>query len=415
MSNVVVAGIMIVVLLGLGPVFTYLPISILAAIVISSTKSLFDLTDVKKIAKAKPSDLVQFLATFVVVVFIDVQMGLLVGVAVSLIEVLIRAFRPRIAEMGLLRGTDTFVSIERFPYVHVMDSILVVRLDGEISFGNVRYVGDAIMKLVDKRVEEIRQKEKIGGTGSADREFAARGGVRRSASLPVFAADAAADTRTVVTLKHIHRNSQRPSDQYPDDEFPCLYLAQSRARKRGGPRGGAPVSAATAAAASSPEIAAAAAAADKASIRHTLRAVVLDSSRVVDIDATGCRELAVLRDKLNRYYKSPTGTGSTSSPSPSPSDPDIKLVFAALSGPVRDTLARYGIDARRPEHSHTPANGASAPSSSSSSRDDQQCAIRDKEARKLATDLLGTRYLSVAAAVAELALELKEEEEGLLL
>jgi sulfate permease, SulP family len=398
MPNIIVACIMIIVLLGLGPVFSYLPISILAAIVISSTRSLFDFTDVFVIAKAKPSDLLQFASTFIVVVFIDVQMGLLVGVAISLLEVLVRAFRPRIAELGLLPYTDTFVSVERFPYVHLLDEILVLRLDGEISFGNVRYVCDSIMKQVETRMNALRMKIE-------DSNFAAKGGVHGSANSSLPADEVSTDSRIVVTLKHVHHRrhamvsaSRSSSSEHAvtETEFPCLSLAQRRAaKKKDKTHAEDQQHTSTGVTLTSESVNAS----TNSLKKLTLRALVLDASRVVDIDSTGCRELAALREKLKKL--------------------NIKLIFAALSGPVRDTLARYGIDASRLEHMKRPAVTAAAPTATAPNdqpsppptSDDAHLAFRDKEARELAADLLSTRHLSVAAAVAELALELKEEEE----
>jgi len=59
--------------------------------------------------------------------------------------------------------------------------------------------------------------------------------------------------------------------------------------------------------------------------RALLRAVVVDCSRVIDIDATGCRALGDARDAFTRA--------------------GVPFLLAALPGPVRDTLQRFGVGA----------------------------------------------------------------------
>ena len=66
-----------------------------------------------------------------------------------------------------------------------------------------------------------------------------------------------------------------------------------------------------------------------------LRAVVLDASRIVDIDASACRELVSV---FEAYGKSKLV-------------PKPALLLSGLPGPVRDTMERFGVTAAMPDPS----------------------------------------------------------------
>jgi high affinity sulfate transporter 1 len=51
---------------------------------------------------------------------------------------LARSFLPRLTELGQLPGTDVFVAAVRYPEAVRVPGVVILRLDGELHFGNVR-------------------------------------------------------------------------------------------------------------------------------------------------------------------------------------------------------------------------------------------------------------------------------------
>ena len=140
--------IMIIFLFTLTRVLSYLPNAVLAAIVMASTKQLINFQDAKYLWKAKFSDFAQLAITFISVLAFDVTYGLMIGTGVSLLLVLYRSFRPRLTELGRLPGSDVFVALDRFTDSRRVPGIIVLRLDGELHFGNVRVITDKLLNIL---------------------------------------------------------------------------------------------------------------------------------------------------------------------------------------------------------------------------------------------------------------------------
>jgi len=120
--------------------FYYLPTCVLAAIVLGATRSLISVSDVATLWRCKPSDLVQLAVSFFAVLGLGISNGLLAGVGFSLATILARSFMPRLTKLGRLPGTDVFVALDRFAECAPVPGVLVLRLDGELHFGNVARV-----------------------------------------------------------------------------------------------------------------------------------------------------------------------------------------------------------------------------------------------------------------------------------
>jgi len=85
------------VLLFLGPIFQPLPICVLAAIIVSSLTGMFKkLTDLTKYWEKGSGDGLLWLFTFLTTVFVDVDLGLVVGIVLSLLLTLARGFSPSV-------------------------------------------------------------------------------------------------------------------------------------------------------------------------------------------------------------------------------------------------------------------------------------------------------------------------------
>lgn len=154
---------MMVLVVTLTRVLSFLPMAVLAAIVIASTKQLVSFKDAKDLWKSKPSDFAQLAITFVAVIACDVMYGLIIGIAFSLMLVLYRSFRPRLVELGRLPGSDVFVALNRFAESRRVPGVVLLRLDGELHFGNVRVVTEKLLGLLQgaKQASHKRQMRAV--------------------------------------------------------------------------------------------------------------------------------------------------------------------------------------------------------------------------------------------------------------
>ncbi|MDO9218052.1 MAG: STAS domain-containing protein, partial [Lacisediminimonas sp.] len=81
---------------------------------------------------------------------LGVEAGLIIGVGISLALYLYRTSKPHIAEVGLVRGTEHFRNVLRHTVV-VGESVLSLRIDGNMFFANARYLEDWVNNAVASR------------------------------------------------------------------------------------------------------------------------------------------------------------------------------------------------------------------------------------------------------------------------
>lgn len=156
LSNVVCAAIIGLTLLFLTPLFYFIPVPALAAIIIVATLSLINITELKYFFRTKPEDAYIAIFTFFSVLLIGIQEGILLGIGASLFAVLYRSSRPNLAVLGHVRGSRTFRDISRNPDAIPIDEILILRFDTSISFNNAEFIKDFIIHKSEESNKKIR-------------------------------------------------------------------------------------------------------------------------------------------------------------------------------------------------------------------------------------------------------------------
>lgn len=154
-SGLVAVLLLVLVLLFLTPLFYYLPLPMLAAVIVFSVGKLFDLAEMRRLGRLAPRELAVLLVTFGFTLFAGLQYGIAGGVVLSLVFVFMRAARPHLAELGRVAGTNAFRNVSRFTDAEVDPSLLIVRFDAELYFGNAEYFGDRILAMVEERGEQL--------------------------------------------------------------------------------------------------------------------------------------------------------------------------------------------------------------------------------------------------------------------
>ncbi|MFQ5570437.1 MAG: SulP family inorganic anion transporter [Rhodothermales bacterium] len=145
-TNVIAALLIGLTLIFLTPLFYYLPIAVLAAIIMLSAFGLLDVREVRYLLRTKRIDgglaILTFLATF----FLGIQEGILVGVVASVVAIMYRISRPHVAVLGHLPATRSFADVARNPDAMPLEGIVMLRVDASFSFVNAELVKDAILE-----------------------------------------------------------------------------------------------------------------------------------------------------------------------------------------------------------------------------------------------------------------------------
>lgn len=136
MANIIAAGVVGLTLLFLTPLFYYLPISVLAAVIVVVALKLIDLPQLRYLVKTKRRDAAVAFLTFFATLSLGIQEGILLGVAASVFVILVQITRPQIHELGRVPGTDEFRSLTHFPNAEIIPGIYMLRIDSSLSFAN---------------------------------------------------------------------------------------------------------------------------------------------------------------------------------------------------------------------------------------------------------------------------------------
>lgn len=156
LANVFSAVVIIATLLFLTPVFYYLPMPVLAAIIIVSVFGLVDVEEAKFLAKTRRSEWWIAVLTFFCTIFIGIQDGILLGIGASMLLMLYKVSRPSVAELGVLPNTHSFKNLTRNPEAERIDDILILRIDASFSFMNAEFFRDFILEKSEEKNKETR-------------------------------------------------------------------------------------------------------------------------------------------------------------------------------------------------------------------------------------------------------------------
>lgn len=136
-ASVVSAFIIMVILLFLGPLFQFLPRCILASVIVVALKGmLFQCTELPKFYHLSRWDSFVWICTFLPTAFIAIDVGLLVGIVVSLASLFLRGHQPYTCLLGNLPGTDLYLDTERYKGVQEIGGIKIFHYCGALNFAS---------------------------------------------------------------------------------------------------------------------------------------------------------------------------------------------------------------------------------------------------------------------------------------
>lgn len=156
LANIITSSIIIATLLLLTPIFYFLPMPILAAIIIVSALNLIEISEFKSLYHTKRSEGIIAIFTAVCTLLIGIQEGILLGVVASMLQILYKYSRPNVAELGIVPGTRLFKNLDRNPEAITIDGVLILRVDASFSFINADFFRDYILDTSRERNETTR-------------------------------------------------------------------------------------------------------------------------------------------------------------------------------------------------------------------------------------------------------------------
>eukprot|EP00258_Populus_trichocarpa_P046007 XP_024462026.1 probable sulfate transporter 3.3 isoform X2 [Populus trichocarpa] len=162
-SNVVMSVTVMVTLLFLMPLFQYTPNVVLGAIIVTAVIGLIDFPAACQIWKIDKFDFVVMLCAFFGVIFISVQDGLAIAVAISIFKILLQVTRPKTLILGNIPGTDIFRNLHHYKDATRIPGFLILSIEAPINFANTTYLKERIVRWINEyeTEEDIKKQSSI--------------------------------------------------------------------------------------------------------------------------------------------------------------------------------------------------------------------------------------------------------------
>ena len=159
-ASLVAAALVLMVMLFIGPYFYYVPKCALSAIIIVSLRSLIlKLLTVPDLWRKSKVDCLIFVITVGAVVILDADLGLLVGIAISIFLVLFQSMKSSVdvtahiavGELSIWRSKDKYFGCED------ITDVKVVRINSPLYFVNAEITTNAVFRKT--RVNPLKMKK----------------------------------------------------------------------------------------------------------------------------------------------------------------------------------------------------------------------------------------------------------------
>lgn len=134
----------LITLLFLTPLFHHLPLAVLGAVVIMSVLSMMDVRQLLRCWRVNRPDAFSWLVTFCAVLVFNIEIGICVGILLSVVLLLHRTSHPHIAVVGRVVGSTHFRNVARHD-VQTDSAMVAIRVDESIHFSNVQFIEDFIL------------------------------------------------------------------------------------------------------------------------------------------------------------------------------------------------------------------------------------------------------------------------------
>lgn len=151
-ASLITAACVVVTLLWLTQLFFYLPVGILAVIIVIAASQLIDIDAIRRILTFNRTDAITLIITFIAVLVTGVETGILIGVGISFLLLIRGSSKPHIAVVGRYGNSEHFRNVLRHDVVTI-PNLLMVRIDESLYFVNSRYVETFLLDKIADNTE----------------------------------------------------------------------------------------------------------------------------------------------------------------------------------------------------------------------------------------------------------------------
>jgi MFS superfamily sulfate permease-like transporter len=128
--------------------FAYLPMCVIASIIISGIIGLVDITEAMYLYQVRKFDFVVWLIACGGTMLFGVETGLVLAVTTSILVILYEITHPMISILGRVPSTTTYCTTEQHPDVEYDKNIIILHMDGPLFFANIQHVRNVLCQYM---------------------------------------------------------------------------------------------------------------------------------------------------------------------------------------------------------------------------------------------------------------------------
>ena len=147
LAGVISAVVIGLILLTIAPLFAWLPLVMLAVVILVAVAPLIDLASLQRAWRYDRREGLTLLCTAAGVLLLGIEGGIVLGVGLSIVTQLWRGSRPHVAVVGRVPGTHYFRNTQRH-LVETEPQLLAMRIDENIFFANTKAIERAILQAL---------------------------------------------------------------------------------------------------------------------------------------------------------------------------------------------------------------------------------------------------------------------------
>jgi len=155
-AAIISALLIVITLLFLTPFFYNLPKAILASVIMVAVFGLIDLKEALSLWKSNKLDFWMLAVTFIATLSLGVELGIGVGVILSLAMVLFQTTYPHTAILARVPNSHFYRNIKRFEGLLNNEKLLIYRFDAQLFFANINHFKDKLYEYESRKSDELR-------------------------------------------------------------------------------------------------------------------------------------------------------------------------------------------------------------------------------------------------------------------
>uniref|UniRef100_A0A667GLN8 Solute carrier family 26 member 8 n=1 Tax=Lynx canadensis TaxID=61383 RepID=A0A667GLN8_LYNCA len=159
-ASLVGAGVMLLLMVKVGPFFYELPNAVLAGIILSNIFPYLEtIYNVPNLWRQNQYDCIIWMVTFVSAIFLGLDVGLLVSLAFAFFIIAVRSHRTKIFLLGQIPNTNIYRSFNDYREVKNIPGVKIFQCRNSITFVNVDQLKHKLLKEVEMVGVPLKEEE----------------------------------------------------------------------------------------------------------------------------------------------------------------------------------------------------------------------------------------------------------------